>query len=165
MLKIQIVQDGKNRLVLPVRCVVAPAAAARKMEPATLSGMESAQRTEIPDDYHQSRARGHSWHREWFEVVGGRKITGLIKTNVNGKTSYEPDAASTEVYWARFYDLQTNKPLFPGRDGVIYDTFAAMAAKNKLGYDYYSPSPAASSPTARRSGARCWREPIWKIKP
>ena len=33
--------------------------------------------------------------------------------------------------WARFYDLKTGKPVFPGRDGVLYDTFEAMAAQEQ----------------------------------
>jgi len=76
------------------------------------------------------------------------------KTNVNGKTSYEPDATSTEVYWARFYDLKSSKPVFPGRDGIIYDTFATMAANNNLGYDYYSTQPGS----ILKNGQKKWRK-------
>jgi PelA/Pel-15E family pectate lyase len=46
------------------------------------------------------------------------------------------------VYWARFYDVQTAKPMFPGaQDGIVYATFSEMAAKNKVGYDYFTTRP------------------------
>ncbi len=51
------------------------------------------------------------------------------------------DAAKAPV-WARFYDLKTNVPLFAGaQDGIIYESFEAMAAKNRVGYDYSVTSP------------------------
>jgi PelA/Pel-15E family pectate lyase len=74
----------------------------------------------------------------WFEQA---KITGISKVQREGKTMYEANPSSTEVYWARFYDLKTGKPVFPGRDGVLYNTFEELAAKNKVGYDYYSTQP------------------------
>ncbi|MEO0017345.1 MAG: hypothetical protein RLZZ522_628, partial [Verrucomicrobiota bacterium] len=75
---------------------------------------------------------------KWFEDV---KITGMGTKEVDGKTIYVADPASTEVRWARFYDLKASKPVFPGRDGVLYETFEAMAANNKLGYDFYTSQP------------------------
>jgi hypothetical protein len=46
------------------------------------------------------------------------------------------------VYWARFYDVQTAKPMFPGaQDGIVYATFSEMAVKNKVGYDYFTTRP------------------------
>ena len=76
-----------------------------------------------------------------LQWLGGAQVIGLRSTTVNGKVAYVSDPASTQVYWARFYDLKTGKPIFPGRDGVIYDTFPAMAAKNDVGYDYFTSKP------------------------
>jgi len=116
-------------------------AAARAMEPVALSGLESAQIlkflmtiTNPPPEIVASIDCGLVW-------LESAKITGLIKTKGQGKTTYESNAASTEVYWARFYDLANSKPVFPGRDGILYDSFNAMAARNKLGYDYLSTLP------------------------
>ncbi len=77
----------------------------------------------------------------WFEA---HKLTGLRKgRNAAGKTDYIEDPASAEVYWARFYDLKTGKPIFPGaEDGVNYPTHREMAAKNKVAYDFMTPKPA-----------------------
>ena len=78
---------------------------------------------------------------KWFDT---HRITGLRKTkNEKGKTDYITDPASTEVLWARFYDLQTARPIFAGADdGIIYSTFQEMAAKNKVAYDFFSTRPA-----------------------
>ena len=57
-----------------------------------------------------------------------------------------PDAAdptATEPYWARFYDITTNRPIFAGaQDGIIYDSFEEMWTHNRFGYDYYTRRPA-----------------------
>ncbi|MFN0078332.1 MAG: pectate lyase [Prosthecobacter sp.] len=78
---------------------------------------------------------------KWFDA---HRLTGLRKTkNDKGKTDYIADPASTDVLWARFYDLQTAKPIFAGADdGIVYSTFQEMAAKNKVAYDFFSTRPA-----------------------
>jgi PelA/Pel-15E family pectate lyase len=130
---------------------------ARAMEPATLSGVESARILEFlmtiknpsPDV-----VRAIEGGLEWLESA---KITGIARAKAdNGKTTYVPDSSSSEVYWARFYDLKTGKPVFPGRDGVLYDTFEAMAAKNKVGYDYYSTQPGS----LLNAGQKKWRKKL-----
>jgi PelA/Pel-15E family pectate lyase len=77
---------------------------------------------------------------KWFDA---HRLTGLRKTkNDKGKTDYVADAASTEIYWARFYDLKTAKPVFAGADdGIVYATFSEMAAKNKVAYDFFTTRP------------------------
>jgi PelA/Pel-15E family pectate lyase len=89
----------------------------------------------------------------WLETV---KITGLTKTKRDGKTVYESNPTSTQVYWARFYDLTNNKPIFPGRDRVIYDSYEAMAAANKVGYDYFTTKPHSILNT----GQKKWRKMV-----
>jgi PelA/Pel-15E family pectate lyase len=132
---------------------------ARAMEPATLSGVESAHvleflmsvRNPSPDVVRSIEAG-----LTWFESA---KITGIARTKgENGKTTYVPDSSSSEVYWARFYDLKTGKPVFPGRDGVLYDNFKAMAANNRVGYDYYSTQPGS----LLNSQQKKWRKRLGK---
>ena len=91
----------------------------------------------------------------WLERV---KITGLKQTKRDGKTAYVSDPASTEVYWARFYSLTDSKPLFPGRDGVLYSSFNEMAEHNKLGYDYLSSRPGSIV----NNGQKKWRKAMAK---
>lgn len=127
---------------------------ARKMEPATLSGQESARTLKflmtLKNPSPEIVACIESGLK-WFEEV---KITGIGTSSVNGKTVYVPDPASTEIRWARFYDLKTSKPVFPGRDGVLYETFEAMAQKNKLGYDFYTTQPSSIMTNSQKK----WRK-------
>jgi PelA/Pel-15E family pectate lyase len=132
---------------------------ARAMEPATLSGVESAHVLEFLMSLQRPSPeviRAIEGGLAWLESA---KITGIARRKGdNGKTVYVPDAASSEIYWARFYDLKTGKPVFPGRDGVLYETFEAMAARNKVGYDYYSTQPGS----LLKSGQKKWRKMLGK---
>jgi PelA/Pel-15E family pectate lyase len=155
VLKTQVVQDGK----MTVWCgqhdaLTLQPASARKMEPATLSGLESAGSlkflmalTNPTPEIVASIESG----LKWFEAA---KITGQMKTNANGKMVFEPSGTGGEVRWARFYDLKTSKPVFPGRDGILYDTFTAMSVQNNLGYDYYTSRPGSTVTT----GQKKWRK-------
>lgn len=142
VLKSQIAQDGRKT----VWCsqfdpLTLQPSNARKMEPATLSGLESARTLKflmsLPSPSAEITASIESGLK-WFEEA---KITGVGTKEVDGRTIYVTDPAATEVRWARFYDLKTSKPVFPGRDGILYETFEAMAAKNEVGYDFYTSQP------------------------
>jgi PelA/Pel-15E family pectate lyase len=117
---------------------------ARAKEPPSLSGGESANLVKFlmrsgpttPEVVAMIEAA-----LKWFDA---HRLTGLRKTkNDQGKTDYIADPASTDVLWARFYDLKTAQPIFAGADdGIVYSTFQAMAAKNKVAYDFFSTRPA-----------------------
>jgi PelA/Pel-15E family pectate lyase len=51
-----------------------------------------------------------------------------------------PDSNST--LWARFYDLETNKPFFTGRNSVAKATLAEIENERRAGYAYYGIWPA-----------------------
>ena len=117
--------------------------AARLKEPPSLSGGESAELVkflmrEAPDTPATRKAieAAVTWFAE-------HKITGLKTTkNAKGKTDYVADPTSTEIMWARFYDLETQLPIFAGADdGIIYASFGEMAQKNKVGYNYFTTRP------------------------
>ena len=143
VLNTQVVVNGKKTVWCAQHdALTQQPSAARKMEPASLSGLESAHILEflmtITNPAPEIVASIESG-LAWFENA---KITGMSKTSFNGKTALVPNAASTEVYWACFYDLTNSKPIFPGRDDAhIYDSFAAMASHNDIGYDFYSTQP------------------------
>lgn len=129
---------------------------ARKMEPATLSGMESARVLEFLMTLKQPTPQTTAAIEGGLAWLEAAKLTNVRKVQQNGKTAYEIDPNSTEIYWARFYDLNTGKPVFPGRDGVLYPTFAAMAAKNPTGYDYYTTIPGSVLNSAQKK----WRKAL-----
>ena len=80
---------------------------------------------------------------EWFEKV---KITGYNWIDVKA-----PNEASGKdrilvkddksVIWARFYDLQTNEPIFVGRDSQPKKTVAEIENERRIGYAYYVTTP------------------------
>lgn len=115
---------------------------ARAYEPASLSGIESGGILRFLMSIPRPSAdvvSGIEAGLAWLEAA---KIEGLARVKQGDRTLYVADDASTETFWARFYDLRTGRPVFPGRDGVTYDTFADLAAANhKLGYDYLSTRP------------------------
>ena len=140
VLKLQIVRDGKKTVWCGQHdALTLQPASARKMEPATLSGLESS-------------------HVLGFLMTITNPMPEVVASIESGLAWFErakvADAASSKVRWARFYHLTNNKPVFPGRDGVLYDTFEAMAAKNKVGYDYYTSRPGSIVKT----GQKKWRK-------
>jgi PelA/Pel-15E family pectate lyase len=129
---------------------------ARSMEPASLSGLESSHIVKFlmtvsnpPPEVVASIEGGLKW-------LDNVKITGLARTKRDGKTAYESNPASKEIYWARFYNLTNNQPVFPGRDGIHYESFGAMAAQNRLGYDYLTTLPGSII----KNGQSKWRKSL-----
>ena len=51
---------------------------------------------------------------------------------------------SAPVQWARFYELETNRPLFCGRDGVVRYSLAEIDRERRTGYAWYVTSPASA---------------------
>ncbi|MFH0736448.1 MAG: pectate lyase [bacterium] len=86
---------------------------------------------------------------KWFEKS---KIKGIqVKTIEAEKTEYEYSTGTTDriivkdnnapVIWARYYDLQTLKPLFCNRDGVAVDSFEKVDRERRAGYAWYVYDP------------------------
>ncbi|WP_245563749.1 pectate lyase [Spirosoma luteum] len=80
----------------------------------------------------------------WLESV---KLTGIATKTIidpnqpKGKdVVVVQDPAST--IWARFYDLETNKPFFCGRDGVKKYALADIENERRAGYGWYGTWPA-----------------------
>jgi PelA/Pel-15E family pectate lyase len=65
-----------------------------------------------------------------------------------------PDAGAPPV-WARFYDIQTNRPIFSGRDSVIKATLAEIEIERRTGYNWYGSWPRELVETLY---------PAWKVR-
>ncbi|MGI9177244.1 MAG: pectate lyase, partial [Pirellulales bacterium] len=129
--------------------------AARAFEPASLSGVESAHLLKCLMSIPRPSPEVIACIEAGLDWLDRSQVKGIAKTKRDGRTLYVPDTASSEVYWARFYDLTTGEPLFPGKDGIVYRSFEEMAAANsKLGYDYYSTLPGSIV----RNGQKKWRK-------
>jgi len=70
----------------------------------------------------------------WVEKKDPSKPEGTDRVVVN-----DPNAPPL---WARFYDLNTNRPIFVGRDGVVKSEVAAIEHERRNGYAWYVEEPA-----------------------
>lgn len=120
---------------------------ARAFELASLSGNESVGIVEFlmaidaPSDRVKRAIRSAV---AWLESV---KLPGITTKTVNDPTQpsgrdvvvvQEPSAVS----WVRFYDLETNKPFFCGRDGVKKSSLDQIENERRVGYGWYGTWPA-----------------------
>ncbi|WP_316765617.1 pectate lyase [Pedobacter frigiditerrae] len=138
ILKTQITQNGKLTIWAAQydQNTLKPAKA-RNFEPASLSTSESVGivkfliRLKSPSPAVKTAiANAVAWF-ETSKIVGFKfakfpdgKDTGLI-----------PDETST--IWARFYDFQTNKPIFGDRDNSIKSNVADISFERRNGYGWY----------------------------
>jgi len=79
---------------------------------------------------------------KWFEKV---KITGIrIEEfkNAEGKKDRIVVADNTApAMWARFYELENNRPFFCDRDGIKKYALSEIGYERRNGYSWYSDSP------------------------
>jgi len=149
ILKTQIVVNGKKTAWCAQydEKTLAPAAA-RSYELPSISGQESVPivrflmsidkpSPEIIDAIQSAVA--------WFESA---KITGIEVVDVRGPSVpggfdrvVVPNPNAPPI-WARFYDIETNKPFFVGRDGVKKQTLAEIEQERRVNYAYYTMAPA-----------------------
>ena len=118
--------------------------AARLKEPASLSGGESAGLLKFLMRNGPITPATIAAVEDGIDWFAAHHITNLRKTkDAAGKTDYVVDEASDEIYWARFYDLNSGLPIFAGaQDGIIYPTFHEMAQHNQVAYSYLTTKPA-----------------------
>ena len=69
---------------------------------------------------------------KWFAEV---KITGKKLTRKTGEMTDDPTA---EPLWARFYEIETNRPFFCGRDSIKKYVLTEIEAERIKGYSWYS---------------------------
>ncbi|MCB9283835.1 MAG: pectate lyase [Lewinellaceae bacterium] len=147
ILKTQVVQHG----VLTVWCAqhdsqtLVPAQA-RKFEPPSLSGAESVgivrflMSIDHPSEEIKIAIRSAV---KWFEQV---KIEGW---NYEIKADpFQPSGRDRVIFpeenstiWARFYELDTFRPIFTGRDGIIHYHLDEIENERRVGYGYYGKWP------------------------
>lgn len=70
----------------------------------------------------------------WFKETA---ITGIKIVKTSDDTVVQKDSSSTKKYWARFYEIGTNKPIFVGRDGVVKYQLSDIDKERRTGYSWY----------------------------
>lgn len=74
----------------------------------------------------------------WFEAVKIKDMAVTLVRDADGKPIDRVMVPSPgQVLWARFYDLQSNTPMFVGRDGVAKSNLADIPLERRLGYSFY----------------------------
>ncbi len=81
---------------------------------------------------------------QWFGAVGIRGLRIDASPGGDGKPERRAVSdAEAPVLWARFYELETNRPIFMGRDKVIRYDFNEIERERRTGYAYLGTWPAA----------------------
>ncbi|MCS3532820.1 pectate lyase [Chryseobacterium sp. JUb7] len=72
----------------------------------------------------------------WFKQ---NKIEGYSYnvTKVNGKAVRTLTEDKNSIIWARFYDINTNKPLFGDRDGSVKYNYNEVSEERRNGYSWF----------------------------
>ncbi|MFN2578197.1 MAG: pectate lyase [Pyrinomonadaceae bacterium] len=142
ILKTQIVVRGKRTVWCAQHDEVTLAPApARKFEPISLSGQESAGIVEFLMDIEHPDASVIEAVESavvWFKSV---HITGVrwVETPVDHVVVTDRNAPPL---WARFYEIESNRPIFSGRDSVIKYSVAEIESERRNGYRWYTYAPA-----------------------
>lgn len=125
LLKMQITINGKKTVwCAQHECISLKPAAARLKEPPSLSGGESAAVLKFLMTIKKPTP-------EIIKCIEDALVWFKDNKVMNPEKNVET--------WARFYDLQSGKPIFAGaEDGLLYDNFAEMKKHNHVGYDYYT---------------------------
>ena len=110
---------------------------ARSYEHASISGSESAGITmllmsiEQPSESIQNSVRSAV---QWFQ---DSQLTGIRVQKTSDGDKQVIATNKGEPLWARFYEINTNRPIFSGRDGVIQYELAMIERERRNGYSWY----------------------------
>jgi pectate lyase len=110
---------------------------ARSYELESLSGGESAGILQLlmsidnpSPEVRRAIEAGVAWYEsatiEGIRVVGNPEVGRVV--------IQDPDAP---VLWARFYDIESNRPFFCDRDGIPRDNFNELGRNRRDGYSWY----------------------------
>ncbi|MGE3310309.1 MAG: pectate lyase [Limisphaerales bacterium] len=120
---------------------------ARSYEPPSLSGGESVgvvrflMAIEKPSPEVIAAVEGAvAWFRK--VVIKGQRLDGIRRPNGRTARILVPDAAAPPL-WARFYELETNRPLYMDRDSKPHHDFMRVGEERRSGYSYHGTGPAS----------------------
>jgi PelA/Pel-15E family pectate lyase len=141
ILKTQVVMNGKKTVwAAQYDEVTLKPAAARAFEPASLTAgesvgiirflmLDSKPSPEIVDAIESAIA----WYRQ-------TQIKGIRWERKSGESIVVKDKNAPPI-WGRFYQIETMKPIFIGRDGVIRYDVMKIEAERRNGYAWYVTEP------------------------
>lgn len=118
---------------------------ARAYELPAIAGWETAEialllmRIEQPDERVKESIRSAMAWLEASKITGKRLKDVPDPSLPKGRDQVVVDDPSGETIWARFYDIETNRPFFCGRDGVKKWSMAEIEAERRAGYAWLRP--------------------------
>lgn len=137
ILKCQVVRDGKATVWCAQHDeITLKPAVARSYELDSLSGSESAGILRFLMSIEKPSAEIIAAVKAgvaWFE---SSKVQGLKVEKIDGVRTAVPDPKAPAL-WARFYDLETNRPFFCDRDGVKKWNYNEIGKERRNGYAWY----------------------------
>lgn len=141
ILKTQVVVNGKKTIWAAQydENTLQPAAA-RKFEPISLTSRESVGIIRfLMLDAHPSQEKIDAIESAiaWFRA---NKIEGIRWERIKGENIVVKDQSAPPI-WARFYQIETMKPIFIGRDAVLHYDVSEIEAERRNGYGWYSTEP------------------------
>lgn len=79
----------------------------------------------------------------WFEKtkIEGIKIVDVQTTNGKKTDKKVVESAGADPLWARFMELDNNKPFFCDRDGIKQDSLSKIGYERRSGYAWYTNEP------------------------
>lgn len=113
--------------------------AARRFEPASLSGQESVGIVRFlmslphPNPEVVAAVEGAV---AWLEAAALRDTTEVFVTDAQGRRDRVLAPKPGARIWARFYDLETGQPIYIGRDAVIRHDLMEIEHERRNGYRY-----------------------------
>ena len=76
---------------------------------------------------------------KWFQKSEIKGIQKEYFTNSDGKKDYRMvPCEDCPTLWARFYDLETNRPFFCDRDGIKKYDISEIGHERRNGYSWYN---------------------------
>jgi PelA/Pel-15E family pectate lyase len=76
----------------------------------------------------------------WFEeaTIHGKRLAQQDNPEVlRGYERFVVDDPDAPPMWARFYEIETNRPIFSGRDGIIRYRYSEIEHERQVGYSWY----------------------------
>ncbi|HZF41500.1 MAG TPA: pectate lyase [Blastocatellia bacterium] len=149
ILKTQVVVNGKRTVWCAQHdeITLAPAPA-RSYEHVSLSGLESVglvrflMGVDHPDErIVEAVESAVAWFKE-SKLNGIKLIEKPDSSFPNGFDRVVVEDANAGPLWARFYDINTGRPIFSGRDGVVKYSLAEIEQERRTGYNWYTKAAA-----------------------
>ncbi len=115
-------------------------AAARKFEPISLTAGESVgiiRFLMLDAKPNREKIEAIEAAIDWYRA---NKIEGIRWERIKGENTVIKDKKAMPI-WARFYEIETMKPIFIGRDSVIHYDVMEIESERRNGYGWYTSEP------------------------